>query len=277
MEKIKKYILALIVTTVLVLSVSCSEYPSDSGQVYIIGVGIDYQYTNDVSVSHLDCCVNDASDIIDSLQSIYDQMGIACTSIPMISAGANPATTDTDFPSSSKILAKIANLEVKKNDTIIFYYSGHGKCSDQSYLCTADETKTSYTDLAVSDLIAALKAKNCPCTVIIDACYCGSDYAQGKESGFVSSVMSLVNKVEFSKIAVLASSSKEEESFGSYDGRNSLYTEKLLNVLEDATGPMTARDLFKKIDSKYSFSSQTPEVNWNEANVYFIPGKTIIF
>lgn len=274
MVRIRKYVSALIISVILALLVSCSEYSSEKGQVYIMGVGIDYKYTN--AVSDLDCCVNDASDIIDSLQSIYDRMGIDYTPILMICSGTELNTSDPDFPSSSKILAKIENLEVNKNDTIVFYYSGHGHYVDQSYLCAADETKTSFTDLAVNDLISAFESKNCPCTVIIDACYCGSDYAQGKQSGFVDSVMSLVNKVEFSKIAVLASSSKEEKSYGSI-GRNSKYTEKILETLEDVRGPLTAQDLFKMIDDKVSFSSQTPEVNWTESNVYFIPRKTIIF
>lgn len=268
MGKLKNFISFVFIAFVLVLTVSCSDFNLHSSKVHMVGVGIDYRYTD--TISPLDCCPNDAQDMISALSKIYDAMGIECISHPMISSGNNPTLNDS-YPSKNNILSLIANLEVDEDDMIVFYYSGHGIAENGiSYFCTADETKTSYTNLEVNDLIAALKLKNCPCSVIIDACYCGSDYANAEESHFLDSLKSLVKKVEFSQIAVLASSSKYQESQGSY-GRNSVYTNAILKTLETATGPITVQDLHRKIKAKYSFSSQTPEVNMNETKVYLIP------
>lgn len=270
MGKLKHFISFFLIVFTLLFIVSCSDYVARSGKVHIVCVGIDYEYTT--AVGSLSCCPKDAEDMMSSLEGIYNNMEIEYSPYLMLSKGATPVV-NASYPSKNNILSLISNLEVEENDMIVFYYSGHGAVENGvSYFCTADETKTSYTNLEVDDVISALKLKNCPCSVIIDACFCGSDYANAEESHFLDSLISLVKKVEFSKIAVLASSSKQQKSQGSYNG-NSVYTGAILTTLETTSGPVTLQDLYRKIGAKNSFSSQTPEVNTNETNVYLIPRK----
>jgi uncharacterized caspase-like protein len=233
-----------------------------AGEQWVVLVGVNH-YT-DPFYPPLHVCVKDA-------EAIYKQL----TAGGFDSARIHLFTDNTDpLPTRAKILASLqqAAKAARRDDLILFYYSGHGdKAGDTSYLVARDGEAPAlkYTAIALPEVAEVLRDSQARAKVIVvDACHSGANF-EGKgpkpmPPGFIKRVFEQA-KGEI----ILASCEQGELSHEWQAQERSAFTHFLLEALEgkadrDEKGFVTIQDINRYVSNgvrKWAFEhkrSQTP-------------------
>ena len=96
----------------------------------------------------------------------------------------------SSLPTRDKILETWKHIQVQSNDTVIFYFSGHGKLDekDRTVLCLrdTDATQVADTGLVLQNWLDQLANFNCKHKIaLIDACHSGNVELPSK-NGYVA-------------------------------------------------------------------------------------------
>ncbi|PSP03880.1 MAG: hypothetical protein BRC47_05060, partial [Cyanobacteria bacterium QS_7_48_42] len=96
----------------------------------------------------------------------------------------------SSLPTRDKILETWKHIQVQSNDTVIFYFSGHGKLdeNDRTVLCLrdTDATQVADTGLVLQNWLDQLANFNCKHKIaLIDACHSGNVELPSK-NGYVA-------------------------------------------------------------------------------------------
>ena len=164
---------------------SCSEpvLYRVSSRVWLVSVGLDYK---NCTVNELNGTVSDALEVASCLKQIYEKKGFETSVFPMISKGESSSDgfEETDlYPGAENIKTVIGFFKPKKQDVFVFYFSGHGHIDEKGmFLVCGAKKEEQYTKLYVKDFMDTIKNFDCPCILLIDACYSGafSDFEQVK-------------------------------------------------------------------------------------------------
>lgn len=177
----------LFILTILVGLCSCDiNQFVPKGNIYYIGVALDYQNTN---VNSLYGTINDGLEIEKAFKSNAIKCNRYFKSFPLYQQGFShnsKTIKNQSYPSVEHIFNVINNIATisHNNDLTIFYFSGHGKKDDGSILCGTTNSETGKTLLEIDQinedyLISPSKLKNQLSKIegkkliIIDACYSG--------------------------------------------------------------------------------------------------------
>jgi Caspase domain len=195
-------------------------------------VGINYY--QDTAISHLRYCANDARALHDLLISRleygYEQDRLRL----LISEDqARTAATRINILGNLTELANAAN----DGDLLLFYFAGHGHVlGDEAYLLPTDTINGDlFPDTAIplkriKDIIQASKAR--AKVIILDACRSGVALSRAlpqEELAFIKSVFE-----EAEGIAILASSTRDEVAWESFEEGHGVFTYYLLEGLAGA-------------------------------------------
>lgn len=158
--------------------------------------------------------------------------------------------------------------EIKHDDTVLFYYSGHGipGAAGEVYLSASniDPTKPMKRGFSFDELTTMMESCKSKCLVtMLDCCYSGSaKISKSDEKARVK----LVQNYQIEKInnlkqgegkCLLSASLGFQESFGTMEGKHSFFTHYLLKGLGgangesvDKNGVVTPESLMQYIDSE---------------------------
>lgn len=148
-------------------------------------------------------------------------------------------------PNSQALRTELKKMldDVKENDTVIFFFSGHGVRDEQgvSYLCPTDVDldRLPETALSINELAQWLNQCQAKLKIgFLDACHSG-----GGSNKAISVRMKkvdgqqIVNKLQNVKnMFVAASSQGEQESFEDPNSKHGFFTRRLLEVLSGTAG-----------------------------------------
>lgn len=277
--KMRKIIakVAFLKTILICLLASCSLVPGAPGKAYIVCIGLDYSETE---VTTLNGTTNDALETAVCLATLYERRGIE-THVCLI-----------DSCTATDIRNLLSGLELKKNDYLVFYWSGHGHKDDQGmFLVAYPEKDESYSEFYISELTDFTEKLPCPSLILLDCCYAGCA-AKDFE-------LSVLGKDKLNKSAVIASCTKEELSLMSHvrteDGpyqAHSVFTVALLEQLgwvhsidkkttagsltaegyvPKDPGRLTASELGQRIRNNVSRQTQHPVFERTDIPVFVIP------
>ena len=179
----------------------------------VIGVS-DYTLMRQNS---LPFCVNDIQAICEAFIN-----GLKVDPSNIITCGFNGSVSSCDFIASLKQL--IAPCET--DDTILFYFSGHGgTLTGGHHLMLSDSYKNTQDIITYLDMIPA-KNK----VIFIDSCMSGNFSV---DNSAVFDIDNTVNEFAGKGYAVFASSNPTQYSYGHPDKPLSLYTSFLCEVIRD--------------------------------------------
>lgn len=138
--------------------------------------------------------------------------------IEMLYEGANESK-------SEYLYSELENLckNTCENDTVMFYFAGHGSVIEQDVFLLLPETDLQdekNTALSLSKINNILKAANCSCFGVIDACHSGC----GVRGKLGVGVINGFNNIKDHSWAILASCSEKEESFPDPDLGQGIFT-----------------------------------------------------
>lgn len=179
----------------------------------IVGVS-DYTL---IEENNLPFCRNDITIMQNALEN-----GLKVESDNLIICGKNAVVTASDFINALNNLAQIATVD----DTVIFYFSGHGTTQiSNHYLVFSDKI---ISTKEIIEFIEKIKAKNK--IIILDSCMSGNFAIDGTATFNIGET---VDEFAGKGYAVLASSNAEQYSYPHPDKRVSLFTSFLCEALED--------------------------------------------
>ena len=238
MRKIKA-VVAFRNSILICLLASCSLIAETPGRAHIICVGLDYSQTG---VNTLIGTENDALETAVCLATLYERRGIE-TRVSLI-----------DSCTATDIRNLLSGLEFKKNDFLVFYWSGHGhKDANGMFLVAYPEKDELYSAFYMSELTDFTEKLLCPSVILLDCCYAGCA-AEDFD-------LSIMGHRRLNKSAVIASCTRQELSLMSHvrteDGpyqAHSVFTVALLEQLgwvhsieiKTTAGSLTAEGYVKK-------------------------------
>lgn len=164
---------------------------------------------------------------------------------------------------NSSILEDVDEITKKIDDTLIFYYSGHGLLGDRSrdlYLATAKTTSDGRELNALSFQQIKIIFKNSPARkkiLILDCCYSGKviGYLGHKESTIISAI-------DIEGTYAIASTPPNKEALSSDGNRFTLFTGKLIDILSNGIQNnkeyITLEDLYFEIFRDFSKRENVP-------------------
>ena len=203
--------------------------------------------------------VNDATAISDTLQ----QLGFKVTTI-----------TDADKRKMEQSIREFGKQLKRQKGVGLFYYAGHGmQIEGENYLLPTDinpsnEFDVTYDAVPVGKLLGQMEvAGNGMNMVILDACR-NNPFARS----FRSSSRGLAQVVApTGSFISYATAPGQVASDG--DGKNGLYTEKLLKHM--TTPGLTLERVFKQVRMDVQKASNSRQVPWDSSSVtgdfYFVP------
>jgi len=244
---------------ILVLAVACLHL--GARDMYVITVGVaDYAYLNDLRKAE-----KDARDMA-ALFRTHTKNVYALT-------GAN-ATRDNVVKLMKKIFCN-----TKKNDVVVFFFSGHG---DETGMCVYEtggpknNASLSYKD--IQSVMQHCKAETK--LLFVDACHSGGARANQTTSGLTEEWNTMANK---NKVMLFLSSRTGETSLENLTAPNGMFTTHLLRGLKGGADNnrdrvVTARELFDFVSQRVKKESgnrqhpvmwgQFPDnlcvINWNK-------------
>lgn len=198
------------------------------------------EYESD-ELSNLDFCKNDGDEIGKLLKDLgYD--------VKKQLVGNVDGTTLQD-----EIIEFFGDPEIKHDDTVLFYYSGHGVpgSTGEVYLSSSniDPTKPMKRGFSFDELTTMMESCNSRCLVtMLDCCYSGSaKISKSDEKARVKLVQNYqVEKINNLKQGegkcILSASRGFQESFATMEGKHSFFTHYLLNGLRGANGKSVDKD-----------------------------------
>ena len=266
-----------IIAVLICLLASCSLIPDTPAKAYIVCVGLDYSQTG---VNTLIGTVNDALETAVCLATLYEKRGIE-SYVSLIDS-----CTDTDLRNL------LSGLELKKNDFLVFYWSGHGHKDEKGmFLVAYPEKDQLYSAFYVSELTDFTENLPCSSVILLDCCYAGCAAEDFK--------LAVLGSVKLNKSAVIASCTEEELSLMSHvrteDGpyqAHSVFTVALLEQLgwvhsievktdfgsltadgyvKKDPGRLTAPELGMRIRNSIDQISQHPVFERTDVPVFVIP------
>jgi len=229
-----------------------------TNRALVIGVS-DY---NETTINDLEFCRNDGEKILETLRTIgYD----ASNNIH------NGLIGHVKFDQlRNSIYDFFANPNNGANDTLIFYYSGHGIPDNDGdvYLSTSEVKPEEPYRFGFSFSDLTRRINNCVSTkiiIILDCCYSGAvKISKGIGKGTEDSVANVATAAINDKsktfqdnkgVCLLAASQATQEAYALSEGENSLFTHYLIEGLKgneealDINGNVTAESLGKYVHS----------------------------
>lgn len=167
---------------------------------------------------------------------------------------------------NSSILEDIDIITKKTDDTLIFYYSGHGLLGERSrdlYLATARTTSESREVNALSFPLLKILFTNSTARkkiLIIDCCYSGKalGYLGHKESTIISAI-------DIEGTYAIAATPPNKEALSSDGDKFTLFTGKLLDILKNGLQNnkeyITLEDIYFEIYRDFSRRQDVPHPN----------------
>ena len=131
----------------------------------------------------------------------------------------------------SKIRDFLGSFRGQPIDEIFFYFSGHGSCPDDLYLCCSDfdparPNSTALENEELDELFRGLTPTQM--VKIIDACNSGIQYVKGE----VSAIEKALRKSGFKAFVCMASSEANQESYAEADGSD--FTREFISAIRTA-------------------------------------------
>ena len=212
-------------------------------------VGIDFYE----KASVLKGCVNDANSITELLS--YHENGDRNFEVKELCAPSQNKSIR-----SNELLKEIKELfSNQHNDTVIFYFSGHGGMTPENtgYIVTSD-TNSIETSILMTDLIKIVNASSVKNKIIImDTCHSG---AMGTHPDFLEQGSCIGDGV-----SILTASSKEQlsiESGKSSLDRHGVFTRLFIDALEGGApsilGQITPGSIYAHVDKALGNFGQRP-------------------
>lgn len=198
------------------------------------------EYEND-ELSNLDFCKNDGEEIGKLLKDLgYD--------VKKQLVGNVDGTILQD-----EIIEFFGDPKIKHDDTVLFYYSGHGVpgSTGEVYLSSSniDPTKPMKRGFSFDELTTMMESCNSRCLVtMLDCCYSGSaKISKSDEKARVKIVQNCqiekINNLKHGEGKCILSASRGfQESFAVVGGKHSFFTHYLLNGLRGADGKSVDKD-----------------------------------
>ena len=292
----KKPVLILLI--VLFETVACFNEPvlySHRGKVIVVSVGLDYANS---AVQTLSGTVSDSTEVALCFQDIYLLKGIQCEVVIMEAEGECDVRSPL-YPEPDNLDMIINNLDLSKNDLLIFYYSGHGLLSgsDLQLVLGKVNDESEYSLYDAGHLIERFSDLGCPCLVILDCCYSGS--LVGESEYKLGEILNTFSTGKSSEISIIASSKSEqislvssvftEEGIGenhslfsisllkqlgwvhTYSVERNLNGRKIYGYSSGVMEPMTATELFLSVVRDWKSVNQTPVISRTIMPVTVIP------
>lgn len=212
-------------------------------------VGINFYKGGD----NLKGCVNDANSITNLLG--YHENGEQNFQVKDLYAPSEEKAL-----TSKELLSEIKELfSNQHNDTVLFYFSGHGGMTSENtgYIVTSD-TNSIETSILMTDLITIVNASPVKNKIIImDTCHSG---AMGTHPDFIEQGSCIGEGV-----TILTASSKEQvsmESGGDLLNRHGVFTRLLIDALEGGAasilGQITPGSIYAHVDKALGNFGQRP-------------------
>jgi Caspase domain. len=167
--------------------------------------------------NNLPFCVNDIQAISEAFIS-----GLKVDPSNIITCGNTGVVLSSDFIAALKRLSSI----VETDDTLLFYFSGHGGTLPQGHHLLLSDSYINTQDII--SYLEAIPTKNK--VIFIDSCMSGN-FSVNQSAVF--DINSTVNEFEGKGYAVFASSNATQYSFGHPDKPVSLYTSFLCESIKD--------------------------------------------
>ena len=229
-------------------------------KLWIVAVGINkYQ---DPEISNLNCCTNDALSLADALkkvalhkktdrESIFER--VETTLIGDFDSNSASSFDSVLEPTTANILTSLeAQSKARSQDTILFYFSGHGfyDSSTKETILSVYTTKKdalSTTGLAISQAIEIIMKSPAKQQLIwLDACHSGG-------VDLISAIAAATKKSSYEpNIYVIASCKSDEKSLELPHLEHGLFTHNLIQGLQGgiARSVITVPDLYEYVSKK---------------------------
>lgn len=176
--------------------------------------------------------------------------------------GDNTANFDvllqTDVPRKSQLMELLHKLFSGKNETVLFYFSGHGFISELGgYLVTPDQRDYDQ-GISMNDILSlANKSAATNKIIILDCCHSGAIAAPDLSSGGIGSI---------SEGVTILTASKKDEAAMEVRGKG-VFTNLLLEALKggaaDVNGQITPGSIYAYIDQALGPWEQRPVFKTN--------------
>lgn len=213
---------------------------------YLIAVGI-----NDYEIQPLDFCDKDVNDIV---HCMIEYCNVKDVNVIEITSTKKKPNGDV-WGSFLKSIERIKSTFIQHQDSVFFYFSGHGVKSDKS---TAIVTHKEVIQLQeVFNLLAELKPKFIFC--LIDSCYSGVGIEDGIAKSSTEFLFEQHLKVGggYNIICASAQDATAKEDSNAKNGRLTwLFMETIKNKLNYKNGVLSLSKVFQLIDDTFKENPQ---------------------
>lgn len=208
---VKKLSLFFVMFSLLLLS-SCDIALTKRGQLYIVGVALDY--TNSLIMSNLRGTIADVTEMGSAITLNAKAAGHEVNERYLLQIGEDARPTDSDYPSRENIIKLIDNMKFSKGDAFIFIYSGHGMLNEATgkSCIVMGESDTTFSLVSYDELFSLLDKKGVPVLLIMDSCYSGEG-VKDESDNFINAFSSLFEKRSYASLSVIAACEKGKLSY----------------------------------------------------------------
>jgi hypothetical protein len=171
--------------------------------------------------------------------------------------------------------------ELTKFDVGLFYFSGHGlQIEGKNYLTSidtnfVDDVSAKHTSIPLDEIIDYMQKAN-PIIKILILDACRNNPLPNQYRGVQNNGLAPINAPKGTIIAFSTSPGETAMDYGA-SGRNSIYTESLLNHIDDTNIPI--EDFFKRVRTSVYTLSNGKQTSWEHTsligNFYFNSGQLI--
>ena len=175
---------------------------------------------------------------------------------------------------------RIFREDLKKFNVGLFYFSGHGlQIEGRNYLTSidtsfADDVSAKHTSFPLDEIIDYMQKAN-PIIKILILDACRDNPLPSQYRGIQETGLAPIHAPKGTLIAFSTSPGEKAMDYGS--GRNSIYTEALLNHINDTNVPI--EDFFKRVRTSVFTLSNGKQTSWEHTsligNFYFNSGQLI--
>lgn len=238
--------LTALLITILILFTGCELfYPEAEGDIYLVTVALSYRGTD---IRILEGTLPDQKAIRSQFETLSIQSGRTFREAAIIQD--NGVTTEQknlsltlDGSDVKQLITETINQissTITENDTLIFYYSGHGD-QDGSLIFTWENR------MSPDELLSTVKPLDCRKLLILDCCYSGHYVEESSTpDNFIDAYKSIFsgNKSTDNNLWVMAAALANQEAWDS--GEHGYFTEAILEFtgydLENETASTSKRE-----------------------------------